>query len=398
MRLRLAVLALPALLWSASARAGPGDANADTLYLVGEFADPVCVFQHGMQGTAQKQCALVRGRVEQGMYFLDDRQHRLYTVIGQTHWQDPKQGFLDALGDTVAIRAKVWRYGGSAALAVTDVWPWRSQPAPVYRWWPWSWHASTVVGCALLALLYLLALGPWRRRLGGPATFERGRAAVFLSSLAVVLVSLNGPLHDLSDLYLFSTHMIQHLILAQVFPALFVLGLPPWLRQALLRPRAVGATWGALTRVPVGFVLYTVVFSIWHVPVLYNLMMRDHGFHVVMHLMVMGTATLMWWPIVGGDDVRHPISPGAQLLYLFLLGIPMMAVAVPIVFAGHPLYEWYTLAPRFLGLAAVDDQRLGGLIMWIPGTMFWWIVMTVVFFRWSSRERRPEDVLAPHAI
>src|SRR2546426_2684278 len=82
------------------ARADWGDAGADSVYLVGEFVDPVCIFQHGMQGTLQRQCALVRGRVDQGMWFLDIRHRRLYAVIGQTHWQDPRRGFLESLGDT----------------------------------------------------------------------------------------------------------------------------------------------------------------------------------------------------------------------------------------------------------------------------------------------------------
>jgi hypothetical protein len=286
--------------------AGPGDAGADSVYLVGEFVDPVCIFQHGMQGTLQKQCALVRGRVEQGMFFLDVRQRKLYAVIGQNHWEDPRQGFLEALGDTFAVRGKVWDWQGSKAIAISAIHPWRAQPQPVYRWWPWHWEWSVLLGCALLALLYALA---WRR--WAPAHEPRSGALVasFAGALAIVLVSLEGPLHDLSDLYLFSAHMVQHLFLAQLFPLLLLLGIPSWMKRALLRPRAVAAVWHTLAGVPAGFILYTLVFSVWHVPALYNLMMRDHGFHILMHLMVMGTAVLMWWPILGGPAVARPSRP-----------------------------------------------------------------------------------------
>src|SRR5204863_637973 len=109
--------------------------------------DPVCIFQHGMQGTLQRQCAMVTGRVEQGMYFLDVRKKKLYTVIGQTHWENPQQGFLDALGDTFAVTGKTWRYGGSSAIAITGMWPWRNQPPPRYRWWPVRWAWSVLLGC-----------------------------------------------------------------------------------------------------------------------------------------------------------------------------------------------------------------------------------------------------------
>jgi len=380
------------VLLAAPVHADAGDANPDSVYLVGEFVDPVCFFQHGMQGALQRECALVPGRTEQGIWFLDIRRRKLYCVIGQNHWQDPVRGFREALGDTFAVRARVWKRAGGEAIAIRALYPYRAQPAARAALWPWRWEWSVLAGCALLGSLYLLAIGPWRLRLGARVPgFERGRAALFLSGLGVVALALDGPIHDLSDLYLFSTHMVQHLLLAQLFPPLFILGVPLWLWKRLLRPRAAGAAWNLLAGVPAGFVLYTLVFSIWHVPVLYNLMMREHGFHIVMHLMVMATALLMWWPVLGDEAVARPLSPGARMLYLFLLGTPMMAVAALITFANRPLYEWYAFAPRLWGLTAVEDQRLGGLIMWVPGGLFYWIAMSVVYFRWAAEEARTAD-------
>src|SRR5262249_49236557 len=108
MRLPIATVALIVLAtFAAPAGAGPGDVNPDSVYLVGEVVDPVCTFQHGllMVGKAQRDCALVRGRVDQGIGFLDLRRRKFYSVIGQNHWDDPKRGFLESLGDTFAVRA-----------------------------------------------------------------------------------------------------------------------------------------------------------------------------------------------------------------------------------------------------------------------------------------------------
>ena len=389
--LRTAAVAAACLL-ALAAHATPARADAatsrDSVYLVGEFVDPVCVFQHGMLGALQRQCAMVQGRVYQGMYFLDIRQRHLYSVIGMTHVEDPQKAFLDLLGDTVAVTGRVWGRFGSRAIAITNVFPVAQQPRPIYAWWPWSWHLSTLVGCGLLALLYLLAIGPWRASLGAPSRIETGRAIAFLSGLVVVIVGLNGPVHDLSDLYLFSTHMVQHLMLAEAFPPLFIIGVPAWLWAWLLRRPAIGPAWSLLTRVPVGFALYTVVFSIWHVPPLYNAMMRDHNFHIAMHLMVMASAVLLWWPILGAAAGAPRLAEGAQLIYLFVAGIPMSAVAALITFANEPLYMWYALAPRVWNLSAIDDQRYGGLIMWVPGAFIYYAMMTVVFFRWAAREEK----------
>jgi putative membrane protein len=145
-------------------------------------------------------------------------------------------------------------------------------------------------------------------------------------------------------------HMIQHLLLAGV-PDPVLTGLPLG-SSGLLRPRVVGDTWAVLAGVPCGVVLYTIVFSMWHFPVFYNVMMRDHSIHIVMHLMVMVTATMLWWPVAGGAAVRRPLNHGAQMLYLFLLGTPMMAVAALIVFSPQPLYEWYAFSPPLWGQTA----------------------------------------------
>jgi putative membrane protein len=389
----LALCGLAMFLGAAAARAGPGDANADSVYLVGEFVDPVCIYQHGMQGRLQRQCALVSGRVEQGMFFLDIRSGRLYTIIGQTHWEDPRTEFLAALGDTFAVTGRVWRRGESSAIAIRAAYPYRRQPPPHYRFWPWTWEWSVLAGCGGLLALYAVVLVRRRSFSGGEGAVDRGRIVAFVLSMVVVVAALNGPVHDLSDLYLFSTHMVQHLMLAQIFPLLFLVGIPPWLKRWMLRPRWVAVPWRLLAGVPAGFILYTVVFSVWHLPVLYNLMMRDHSFHILMHLLVMATAVMMWWPVAGGEAIERPLSPPAQMLYLFLLGTPMMAVAAMITFATQPLYDWYALAPRFMGMSALEDQRLGGLIMWVPGGLFYWGVMSVVFFRWAARESRTDDRL-----
>ena len=385
----IAALLLPGL--AGRARADWGDADADSVYLIGEFVDPVCIFQHGMQGTLQRQCALVRGRVDQGMWFLDVRHRRLYTVIGQTHWQDPRRGFLESLGDTFAVRGKVWRRDGGAAIDITAAYPYRQQPPARVTWWPWRWAWSVLAGCALLGALYAWALLLRARERPGGEPIEIWRAISFAAGLLIVVVALEGPIHDLSDYYLFSTHMVQHLLLAQLFPPLVLVGLPLWLKRWLLAPRPVAAVWRAAARVPVGFALYTIVLCLWHFPTFYEWMMRDHGVHIVMHLTLMGTALLMWWPVVGAEAAENPLSPPGQMLYLFLLGTPMMAVAALITFADHPLYPWYALAPRFMGMPALDDQRLGGLIMWVTGGLYYWGAMSVVYFRWAARESRSDD-------
>lgn len=248
-------------------------------------------------------------------------------------------------------------------------------------WLAWSIHPSTVIGLAALATLYL-----WRLR---HATADE-RATVpqrilFFSALLVIFASLNGPIHDLSDTYLFSAHMVQHLMLTMLMPPLMIAGVPGWMLRPLLRNRAIASVARVITRPIACFAIFNVVIAMWHIPMFYNAAMDNHNIHILEHLMFMAAAVLMWWPITSQLPELPRLSYPGQMLYCFLMIIPMSIVAVYITMADQILYPAYAAAPRITSLSPLDDQLLGGLIMWVPGGMIFMIIMTVIFFKWSAR-------------
>jgi len=168
------------------------------------------------------------------------------------------------------------------------------------------------------------------------------------------------------------------------------MGLPQWSLRPLLRHRVVRASARALTAPLVAFALYNVTFIGWHFPGPYNGALVNHNAHILQHIMFMGAAVLMWWPVVSPVPELERLQTPARILYLFALGIPMSIVSAIITLAEHPLYAWYEAAPRVFALTAVDDQQLGGVIMWVPGMIVFWIAITIIFFRWSRREERDE--------
>ena len=265
------------------------------------------------------------------------------------------------------------------------------RPLPPFDPTKWENHNSTIVGLAILTGLYFYAIGPYRRRIGIAEKTSPWQIASFLCGILVTFFALNGPIHDLSDYYLFSVHMTQHLMLTQLMPPLLILGAPAFALRPLLRLGGVRAVARALTKPAVAFALYSLTFSAWHLQGAYDLMMRNHNVHIATHLMFMVTAVIMWWPILSPLEEYPRLSYGGQLIYLFLLGIPMMFVAALITLADVVLYPWYAAAPRVWGLSPLDDQKLGGLIMWVPGGLFYWVAMTVVFFLWVGRERRLDE-------
>ena len=247
----------------------------------------------------------------------------------------------------------------------------------VAPWQRWDLHPSVVIGLVLLGGLYVY--------LGGVAA-PRRLVASFVGALGVAFLALDGPLHNLSDNYLFSAHMAQHLVLTLLFPPLLLYGTPTWVVRPLIRPRRLFRVAAVLTRPLPAAVIFSTPITLWHFPGFYEAALRHHPLHIVQHLVFIATAVLMWWPVLSPVPELPRASYLTQLLYLFLLGLPMSLVGALITLSEEVLYPFYTRAPRVWELTPLTDQQLGGLLMWVVGTLVLWAAATVVWFRWAARE------------
>ena len=255
-----------------------------------------------------------------------------------------------------------------------------------FSWAAWHGHPSVVIGTLALAGAYLLGVGPLRRRFGWAERVNPGQVAIFLSGVLVIFIALLSPLHELGDEYLFSAHMVQHLLLTLVAAPLLLLGTPGWLLRPLLRsPRVLGAA-RFVTLPVVAFILFNVVFAFWHVPALYDLALRDRGIHILEHLMFIVAAVIMWWPILSPLP-ELPRAPNiVQMVYLFVQPTVPAIVGAMITFSDRILYTWYAEAPRVWGISGHTDQQVAGLIMWVPGGVAFLLTLIVVFLVWASEE------------
>lgn len=252
-------------------------------------------------------------------------------------------------------------------------------------WQHWDLHPSVLLGLALLGGLYV----SW-----GGLKASRRQVAAFAAALAVLGLTLNGPLHNLSDAYLFSAHMVQHLVLTLVFPPLLLYGTPAWVVRPLLEPRWVFGVARWATRPLVAGIFFSVPLTLWHFPQFYEAALEYHPLHVVQHVVFIATAVIVWWPILSPVPELPRASYLAQLLYLFALGLPMSLAGALITLSESVLYPFYLSAPRVWGLAPMADQELGGLLMWVLGTIYLWAAATVVWFRWGLHEREGDADLA----
>jgi putative membrane protein len=283
---------------------------------------------------------------------------------------------------SVGWSGAAWAHGGS--VPIRGVYDFSSLPVldPPNAWIVWEFYPSIVLGCGFFLAVYALLAGPLRVRWGlspvGPSSVEWFR---YVLALATVFFSLQGPMHELADRYLFSGHMVQHLLITLFFPQWFIQGIPGWMWAPLVRLPGVAAFGRAWTHPVSAMVFWTFCLYLWHVPAMYDWALRDHNVHIVEHLMFMTGAVVMWWPAFSPLAEIPRLTPGNRMIYLFLLTVPMKALGAILTMSDYLIYEYYATQPRVFGLDPMVDQRVGGLIMWLPGGLVFWFIIAMTFFR-----------------
>ena len=253
-------------------------------------------------------------------------------------------------------------------------------------WTDWHLHPDVAIGLAVLLGAYLYAVGPMRVRMGLAESVEPRRVAMFTAGILIIFIALNSPLHELSNDYLFSAHMVQHVLLTLVVAPLLIAGTPGWALGPVLRFRAVRAPARVLTHPIVGFAAFNLMFSLWHFPALYAGSVNFHGIHITEHVLFLATAVMGWWPLMSNSTELPRLSEPIQMIYLLFMSIAQILVFAPITFADQPIYDHYVSAPAIWGISDIADQQAGGLIMKVGGGALFMALLVVTFFRWHSRE------------
>jgi putative membrane protein len=244
----------------------------------------------------------------------------------------------------------------------------------------WEADPSTLISAAILVAFYLgvaIALKRW------PTMTQ---AMAYTAGVLVILVALTGPLHQLTETRSFSVYIFQQMILVFVAPPLLLAGTPGWMVRPVLLNRIVEPFTRFLTRPLFAFLLFSAIFTLVHYPLVCDAVCHAHPFYGDVHTLLLATGLLLWFPLMSPLPEYPRLSYPMQIMYLFLLMIPMTAVAAPITMAQSVIYTFYVLGPHPLGLSPMADQVLGGLIMWIGQGVYLMFVFSAIFFRWSRRE------------
>jgi putative membrane protein len=244
------------------------------------------------------------------------------------------------------------------------------------------------VDVTVYAGLVILYLGhAWLA--GTVSDAQRKHSLYFGLGLVTLWLALETPLDTISDLYLDSVHMLQHVLLGFVAPPLLLLGLSPQMVGRLVRlPGLRAATEPVPAQVIAGLVMI-----VWHLPPLYDATLYSEPLHIVEHVSFIGAGVVMYWPMLEATSAHAHwrMSPGAKLLYMLLATLPQDGVALALIFSRVPFYEYYTHAPRLIpSLTPLIDQTVAGAVLMTLGKATLAVAAIAVFFRWFGSDHRAD--------
>ncbi len=252
----------------------------------------------------------------------------------------------------------------------------------------WDWRLD--ISLVLLTFAILYTTGWWRLRKRGRRNLaNRKRLVAYWGGLITLAIALMSPVDPLGG-QLFFMHMLQHMTTIMVSAPLLWLGAPfpfllwgmprqtrKWIGGLFSPGSLVHAVLAQLTKPPVVWFAFIVVYAGWHDPNLYNLALWHGWVHDIQHLTFFATAMLFWWSVIGAAPHITPTPVWARLVMVVCV-IPInMAIGIVIATSAEVLYSYYNSIPRIWGLTVLEDQSYAGVLMWTSGSEM--LVLAIIF-------------------
>jgi cytochrome c oxidase assembly factor CtaG len=254
----------------------------------------------------------------------------------------------------------------------------------------WFADPAVLAPLALLAVVYVRRFRQARQEAGGRgATWLH--ALAFAGAMLALLGALVTPVDGLGEDYLFSAHMLQHVLLGDIAPLLLLLSLSrvilrPVTRRLMRLERTVGplaSPWTAIA-------LWLGTMYLWHIPALYDAAIAHPLLHALEHFSFFAAGLALWWPLVQPIPMRRGLTGLQPLGYIAAAKGGLAALGLFLAWSPSAHYPWYEDAPRIWGLTAVEDQNVAGVIMMVEQSMTLVLVMVWVFVRMLARSEEEE--------
>jgi putative membrane protein len=262
----------------------------------------------------------------------------------------------------------------------------------------WSFEPLQIVPLVLIALLYAKRVHTLRRRGTPPPAW---RVSIFGLGVGLILLALASPIDPIGEEQFLFVHMIQHVLLGDLAPLCFVVGLTGPILQPLLRFRPVNAL-RVLTHPFVALPLWALDLASWHVPFMYQAALHHDSIHAVQHLCFAVAGGLMWAPVVETLPGPEWFGTGFKLGYIAVVRLFESALGNVFLWSGTVFYPFYVHDHPRWGVSALHDQALAGTVMMIEGSLVTLAALAWLFLRLAAegelRQELLERGLDPRAV
>jgi putative membrane protein len=246
-----------------------------------------------------------------------------------------------------------------------------------------EWLADPLVllPLATMVAVYVLRFRGARRE-AGPRGATTLQAVAFAGCMLTLLIALCSPLDGLGENYLFSAHMVQHVLLGDIAPLLLLLALSrvimrPVTRRLIGIERALGPFAHPLT----ALVIWLGLMYAWHIPALYDAALEHPVVHLLEHVSFFAAGTAVWWPLIQPVPMRHQLTGLQPIAYIGSAKFGLAALGLALTWSSTVFYPYYETVPRIWGLSAIEDQNVGGVIMMLEQSLTFGLVLAALFVR-----------------
>jgi cytochrome c oxidase assembly factor CtaG len=256
----------------------------------------------------------------------------------------------------------------------------------------WLQDPLVLVPLSFFAGVYVWRFREARREVlargGSPAKRGVGplQAAAFAGGMFALLVALVSPLDGLGDEYLFSAHMLQHVVLGDIAPLLILLGLSRVImRPATRRLTSIERGLGPLATPAAGLVAWLVLMYVWHIPALYDAATEHPLIHLLEHVSFFAAGVALWWPLIQPVPMRRSLTGLQPVAYIATAKAGLAALGIFLTWSTTAIYPYYETTPRIWGLSPIEDQNVAGVIMMAEQSLTLAIVLVALFARMLQR-------------
>ena len=266
----------------------------------------------------------------------------------------------------------------------------------------WNFDPLQLLSVGLLIAIYVWRFRAARREAGG-----RGagwpQALAFAGSMLALSAAVFSPLSDLGEEYLFSGHMVQHILLGDIAPLLLLLSLSRVImRPATRRLHKVEKKLGRFAHPAAFIAAWLALVYFWHIPSLYNAALEHPLAHGLEHATFFTAGTLLWWPLIQPVPMRHRLEGMQGLLYVFAAKATLGVLGLYLTWSKSVAFTYYESVPRIWDLTAISDQNVGGAIMMVEQALVLMLVFCLLFVKMLTqseeaerRRERLEDAATP---